>query len=46
MEHRGLLVVSFGTSYPETRKRNIEHIESLLSAAFRTGPSTTPTQAA
>lgn len=35
MEHRGLLVVSFGTSYPETRKKNIEHIESLLSAAFR-----------
>ena len=35
MEHRGLLVVSFGTSYPETRKKNIEHIESLLSAAFQ-----------
>ena len=34
MENRGLLVVSFGTSYPETRKKNIEHIERLLSGAF------------
>ena len=34
MENKGLLVVSFGTSYPETRKKNIEHIERLLSGAF------------
>ena len=29
-----LLVVSFGTSYPETRKKNIEHLETLLAEAF------------
>ena len=34
MEHKGLLVVSFGTSYPETRKKNIEHLETLLAEAF------------
>ena len=34
MGHKGLLVVSFGTSYPETRKKNIEHLETLLAAAF------------
>lgn len=34
MENKALLVVSFGTSYKETRERNIEHIEALLEDAF------------
>ena len=46
MEKKGLLVVSFGTTYEDTRKKNIEHIEKLLARAFRTGSSTAPTQAA
>ena len=31
---KGLLAVSFGTSYPETRRRTIEAIENKLRAAF------------
>ena len=31
---KGLLVVSFGTSYPETRKVTIEAIENDLQRAF------------
>lgn len=34
MEKKGLLVVSFGTSYAETRKRTIDAIESSLQEAF------------
>lgn len=34
MEKKGLLVVSFGTTYEDTRKKNIEHIEKLLARAF------------
>lgn len=32
--NKGLLVVSFGTSYPETRRRTIEAIENDLALAF------------
>lgn len=31
---KALLVISFGTSYPETRKKNIEHLEQILAGAF------------
>ena len=31
---KAILVVSFGTSFPETRKRNITAIENDISAAF------------
>lgn len=31
---KALLVVSFGTSYADTRKKNIEHVEQLLAGAF------------
>lgn len=31
---KAILVVSFGTSFPETREKNIEHIETVLHAAF------------
>ncbi len=34
MEKKGLLVVSFGTSYENTRKRTIDAIESALQEAF------------
>lgn len=34
MKQKALLVVSFGTSYKETREKNIEHIENLLANAF------------
>lgn len=34
MIKKGLLVVSFGTSYEETRKKNIEHVEECLANAF------------
>lgn len=33
-QKKGLLVVSFGTSYADTRKKNIEHVENLLKNAF------------
>lgn len=34
MKQKALLVVSFGTSYKDTREKNIEHIEALLAQAF------------
>lgn len=34
MSKKGLLVVSFGTSFAETRKKNIEHVEMLLASTF------------
>ena len=34
MEKKALLVVSFGTSYPETRKRTIDAMEKALADAF------------
>lgn len=34
MSQKGLLVVSFGTSYEETRKKTIDKIEADLAAAF------------
>lgn len=34
MENKALLVVSFGTTYKETREKNIDHIEKLLARAF------------
>ena len=33
-EKKALLVVSFGTSYSDTRRKNIEHIEEILHCAF------------
>ena len=33
-QKKALLVVSFGTSYADTRKKNIEHVESVLKNAF------------
>ena len=34
MTNKALLVVSFGTSYKETREKNIEHIEKILAQKF------------
>lgn len=34
MTKKALLVVSFGTSYQETREKNIEHIEKILADKF------------
>lgn len=34
MTKKALLVVSFGTSYKETREKNIEHIEKILADKF------------
>ncbi len=34
MEKKALLVISFGTSYPETRKKTIEATENRLKEAF------------
>ena len=33
-QNKALLVVSFGTSYPETRAKTIEKLEAALQAAF------------
>lgn len=33
-QNKALLVVSFGTSYPETRAKTIEKLEAVLQAAF------------
>lgn len=34
IQKKALLVVSFGTSYADTRKKNIEHLQTLLADAF------------
>ncbi|MDO4622550.1 MAG: sirohydrochlorin cobaltochelatase [Eubacteriales bacterium] len=34
MNHKGILVVSFGTSFPETRRKTIDAIEADLRTAF------------
>lgn len=34
MKMKAILVVSFGTTYVETRKKNIEHIENAIAEAF------------
>ena len=41
-EKTAILVISFGTSYEETRKKTIEQIESDLHHAFPEYPCQTP----